>query len=172
MKPESQLPEVNLEELSDLCASTPDGCIVEVGVYKGGSAWALQQVARGRTLHLFDTFTGIPEKSEGDNLSIGQFNDANVDLVREALPEAKIHVGVFPATLSDDIQDIAFVHVDCDQQATCRSAIALLWPRIVPGGVMAFDDYPFEGIKKAIHDAFGVVSFTESKIPYVIKEKK
>ncbi len=172
MGPKSQLPDINLKELAALCSQTPDGLIVEVGVYKGGSAWALNEVALGRKIHLYDTFCGIPEESPGDVIKMGGFHDADLAAVMAALPDAEVHVGIFPATLGDDIQNIAFVHVDCDQQKTCRSAIELLWPRVVPGGIMAFDDYPFDGIKRAIHDNFIVVHFTECKIPYVIKEIK
>ncbi len=167
----SLLPDANLKSLQALCASTPDGCIVEVGVYNGGSAWALNEVAAGRTLHLYDTFCGIPEQSPGDNLSIGAFKEADLASLLKALPDAQVHVGVFPATLTDDVKDIAFVHVDCDQYATCKAAIELLWPRMVNGGIMAFDDWPFESIRKAVNDYFRSVQFTDANIPYIKKEE-
>lgn len=172
MIPKSQLPDINLRELKELCELAPDGLILEIGVYKGGSAYALNEVAKGRTLHLFDTFTGIPEKSPVDQIHVGAFNDAVLSEVLPLFPDAVFHVGKFPDTLTDDVTGIAFVHVDCDQYLTCKLAIETLWPRMIEGGVMAFDDYPFEGIKKAIHEKFIVTNFTKCQIPYVIKEKE
>lgn len=173
MKVHSEIPEGNLKELGELCQRTPpDGLIVEIGVYKGGSAYALSKVAGVRPLHLYDTFTGIPEQSLQDIIQIGQFADANLEAVKAALPDAYFHVGFFPDTLTDDVKNISFVHVDCDQYVTCKAAIELLWPRMNRGAIMAFDDYPFPGIKRAIHDAFGEyqLEFTFSRIPYVRKQ--
>lgn len=127
--------------------------------------------ARGFTLHLYDTFTGIPEKSDIDGIGVGAFADVTENDVRAMIPSAIFHVGTFPNTLSDEPREIAFAHIDCDQYASCRVAIERLWPRILNGGVIAFDDYPFAGIKKAIHDYFGegVLQFTPANIPYVRK---
>src|ERR1700722_4645088 len=47
-------------ELVKLAASKSDGEVVEMGVYRGGSAaaiaWMLRQARLERTVHLFDTF--------------------------------------------------------------------------------------------------------------------
>lgn len=171
-RPPAQIPDAELAELADLVASTPDGLLIELGVYKGGSAWAFNEVSRGRSLHLFDTFTGIPERSEGDAFSIGAFADTSAEAVQAALPTAHLHVGIFPGTLTDDIQGIAFTHVDCDQYETCRAAIELLWPRTVSGGIMAWDDYGFPGISRAVNAAFTTeqIQFTPiRRVPYVVK---
>ena len=51
-----------LEDLAQLARSAPAGAFVEVGVYRGGSARVLCDIAQeqGRTLYLFDTFAGHP----------------------------------------------------------------------------------------------------------------
>lgn len=165
LAPHSELPKENLDSLEALCNRAPLGCAVEIGVYQGGSAYRL----KNRVLHLFDTFTGIPERADIDMIGVGEFSDTSVDKVREFLPHAIFHVGKFPDTLTDDVKDIGFLHIDCDQYETCKSALDLLTPRMVKGGIIAFDDYPFPGIQKAIHDKFGqCVNFTDVKIPYVI----
>lgn len=43
-----------------------EGDVAEVGVYKGGSAYLLASVLRDtdKTLHLFDTFAGMPHVDE------------------------------------------------------------------------------------------------------------
>jgi O-methyltransferase len=136
---------------------TPPGCFVEVGVYKGGSAWFLAEVARSRgsKLHLFDTFSGIPFADSKDDNGVGDFGDTSVNEVRALIPDAVFHVGVFPLTLPDDLNNIAFVHCDCDQYQSVRSVIRRLWPRMVPGGIMVFDDMDTAGGNRAITEAFG-----------------
>ena len=51
-----------LLELAATAKTTPAGCFVEVGVWKGGSASYLTEVAeqQNREIFLYDTFTGIP----------------------------------------------------------------------------------------------------------------
>ncbi len=173
-RPPALIPDCNLESLYALAMSTPPGDFVELGVFKGGSAWVLQRALDKRgvgKLHLFDTFTGIPEKTDGlDSFGLGDFKETNVQDVMAAIPEAVFHVGRFPDTLPEHVKDLSFVHVDCDQYESCRLAIFLLWPRLLPGGIMAFDDYPFAGIKKAICDfAKGEPSFTPTGVPYLRK---
>lgn len=173
----SQLPPVNLSELAALCAQAPDGNIVELGTYKGGSAFALHSVARGRPLHLFDTFTGLPEKTEQlDIFGIGAFGDvteSNLQALKEHLPNATFHVGFFPATMPAELSSIAFAHIDCDQYASCKAAIELWWPRMVPGGIMAWDDFGFTGIRRAFDEYFhntDKLKYTDHRIPYMVKE--
>jgi len=167
----SLLPDLELGELVELCASAPDGgSICELGSYRGGSAYAFNKVARGRKLHLFDTFTGIPEQSPGDVFGIGAFGDTDVEAIRRELPDAILHIGMFPGTMPADLGPISFAFIDCDQYVSCKAAIDLWSPLVLPGGIIAFDDYPFEGIKRAIHDAFGNrVQFTKSNMAYVVR---
>lgn len=128
-----------LNSLAALAALAPAGRFAEVGVYKGGSAEVLAKF--GRELHLFDTFSGIPIADPDDSHRVGDFGDASLSAVRALLPDAVFHVGVFPGTLPRELVGFAFVHVDCDQYASTRDCIARLWPRVVPNGIMLFDDY-------------------------------
>ena len=143
-----------LEEMARICAATPPGCFVEFGVYQGGSAWYLAQVAeaQGRELYLYDTFTGIPFKSEFDSHVPGDFGDTSEERVAEAIPYAKIIKGVFPDSLVD-MPPIAFVHVDADQYESYKSALAVFVPRMVPGGLMIFDDYCLAGASRALDES-------------------
>ena len=146
-----------IEDLCDLAAGTPPGCFVEVGVYKGGSAYFLMAVAvqQGRKLHLYDTFAGMPfaDPEIDKEHNIGDFADTSVEEVRAAVPDAIYHVGVFPDTFSP-IGPIAFVHVDCDQYQSVYDCIDVLWRDMVPGAIMVFDDYEHtSGARKAIDDA-------------------
>lgn len=162
MTPFSCIHPQQLAELSELAERTPAGCFVEVGVYQGGSAWHLAQVAerQSRQLHLFDTFAGMPFADAEDNHPAGDFADTSAAQVSALLPNAHVHVGVFPDTLPD-LTGIAFAHVDCDQYRSTKDAISHLLPRMVPGGVMVFDDYGCtRGATRAVDEAFPVIEKT------------
>ncbi len=150
--PDSLLVEGAIESMLELVDSTPShGCIVEVGVYKGGSAWHLARAAavRGVALHLFDTFTGIPEKTDGrDNHNVGDFSDTNLTAVQAALAEVcgaeiAFHIGMFPFTMPDpdELRPISFIHADADQYNTTREIIWRMTPLLAPDGIILFDDY-------------------------------
>jgi O-methyltransferase len=132
-----------LQVMVELAENAPIGNIAEVGVYKGGSAELLARIARrnGRNIFLFDTFYGMPFSDEIDIHTVDHFNDTSLQAVKDLIPDAKFKVGTFPATLSDDVQDLSFVHVDCDQYRSVRDCIVHLLPRIMSGGIMLFDDY-------------------------------
>lgn len=147
-----------LNELAESARKAPAGDLVEVGVYKGGSAAVLMTVAKeqGRRLFLFDTFTGIPVRDSGRDLhAVGDFGDTSVDDVRAALPDAVIVQGIFPWTLTADVGPVAFAHVDVDQYQSTLLTCRALEPLMVPGGLMVFDDYDvLDGAKQAVDQVF------------------
>jgi hypothetical protein len=52
---------------------------------------------------------------------------------------------------------ISLLHIDCDLYRPTRTALEALWPRIVTGGVVVFDDYgvrPWEGESAAADEYF------------------
>jgi len=156
----SLVSEAGLEVLCDEARAAPPGAIVEVGVYKGGSAARLWHVAReqGREIFLYDTFTGHPHTDPSiDDHPLGRFADAvDPNALREALPGAHVIVGTFPDSLVE-MPPIAFVHADADlYQVTLDICSTLPW-LMVPGGVMIFDDYAHgdcRGCKKAVDECF------------------
>lgn len=157
-RPDSRTAHEQLIALAAVASTAPRGAFVEVGVYRGGSAWHLYQVAQrqSRTLHLFDTFSGIPHKGELDAHAVGDYGiGVSVADLKATFPDAVLHVGIFPRTLPADLCDIAVVHVDCDQYEGHRACIDLLYPRMVPGGLMVFDDYPvLKGARVAVEETF------------------
>jgi O-methyltransferase len=149
---------------------------VEVGVYRGGTAWHLAKVARekGVPLHLFDTFTGIPEQGPEDHQHrVGDFSTTSYEMVKKAIPDAIFHVGFFPNTMPQDgtIKEVGFVHVDCDQYASVIACIEVFWPRLMKDGIMVFDDYDCtSGCRKAVDEwTEGRVHLSEYGKAYVIK---
>jgi O-methyltransferase len=167
MMPNSLLHEGTLEALMRLARGAPPGDFAEFGVYKGGSAARLAEIARaqGRRLFLFDTFSGIPVKSEIDGHNVGDFNDTSLDSVFAAIPDAIFFPGVFPATLLATkvaVERLAFVHVDADQYESVKAACLHFPDRMVRGGIMLFDDYKcLDGATLAIEEWGEPISLTE-----------
>lgn len=143
---------------ASLCAiaeKCPEGCFVEFGVYQGGSALRLAELAQmqGREIYLYDTFEGIPFKSEIDVHHIGDFADTSYDAVCKLIPYAHVIKGVFPQSIVP-MPKIAFAHIDSDQYDSVKSAIDYLGPLMVDGGVMVFDDvWCLDGATKALMDS-------------------
>ena len=168
--PESAVHQKAITSLVELATGTPAGAFAEVGVYKGGSAWHLAQIATAqhRELHLFDTFKGIPEEGPEDtNFRVGDFADTTEAAVRAAVPGAMFHVGQFPDTMPMDMPPLAFVHCDCDQYRSTGAVIAMMRPLMVVGGVMLFDDTDhLPGAIQAVTEAFpaGLPKTAEGKM--------
>lgn len=147
-----------LKEMSQKASETPEGIFVEFGVYRGGSARVLADIAvkQNREIHLFDTFTGIPFRDGIDQHNVGDFSDTLESSVRDHVPEAIFHVGVFPDTMPTEFKKIAFLHIDADQYKSYKDAIRLFGPYMVKGSVMWFDDVGcLAGADKAVNEEFG-----------------
>lgn len=161
----SLLDEARAQTLFQLArhASGLPGDFAEVGVYRGGTAYLLAHVAGDarRELHLFDTFAGMPETDSARDLhAAGDFADTSVEAVRSfvgSAPHVVFHVGLFPATTTElSGRAFALVHVDVDIARSVEDCCEFFYERLVPGGVMVFDDYGFRscpGAKSAV-DAF------------------
>lgn len=147
-----------LNSLVNLCAQT-DGDIVEVGVYKGGSLKVLAERFPNRNCYGFDTFEGLPAEDwrEGEVHQVGDFNDTSLEQVREFLSDNKnvtLIKGFFPATMVGHLHP-GFVHVDTDFYEGVKSCIDTLYPKLHPGGIMAFDDYKWRncpGVEQALKE--------------------
>lgn len=155
-KPFSAVPQHVIDDLMDHAMNAPEGCFVEVGVYQGGTAWHLAQVARkkGARLFLYDTFTGIPYRDAIDAHKPGDFNDTSAEQVRRAIPDAEVVEGLFPDSIVQ-MPHVAFAHIDCDQYRAIKESVAALTPLMAPGGIMVFDDYGcLDGATKAVQECF------------------
>lgn len=148
--------EDDLKVLMSVAQVAPPGIFIEVGVFQGGSAYFLAEIAQHqhRQLWLFDTFEGMPEATEGvDDHKVGDFSDCSVDAVRALIPSAFIFKGVFPNTLMPVLPPVAFAHIDCDQYESVRQCIMRLGPFMARGGIMYFDDYlMLEGATRAVDE--------------------
>jgi O-methyltransferase len=139
-----------LYRLAQHCARL-DGDFAECGVYRGGTAMllaeALQEQQPTRHLHLFDTFTGMPDSANTDASAHrrGEFADTTLPAVQTRLGDwtgARFHAGLIPQTFTAvEERTFAFAHVDVDLYASTRDCLAFFYPRLTPGGIMLCDDY-------------------------------
>jgi O-methyltransferase len=118
----------------------------ECGVFRGGSARMIADVIRkeDKTLRLFDTFTGIPYKSDVDKPIVGQFSNTDEAAARRMVSydKAVIHKGLIPFSFAGlGNARIAFCHIDVDMYRSVRACCEFVWPRLAVGGVIVFDDY-------------------------------
>lgn len=132
------------------------GAFAEVGVFKGASAKLICEVKGDKTLHLFDTFEGLPEAAEQDrNIHRkGQYAHSLEDVRQylSAYDNVEYHKGLFPASAADvPDQQYAFVHFDVDLYDGTLACLQYFYPKMVHGGVILSHDY---GILAGVEQAF------------------
>jgi O-methyltransferase len=161
------------------------GCFAECGVAGGAQitamSWACTKHRDLRTIHLFDSFQGIPlaGPNDQDQPGIGSFvADQNLplserlkssgvsicsaDLVRQWLKSCGFadlphvfHEGWFQTTLPKvDLGPIAFLRLDGDLYESTQCCLTYLYKDVVLGGVVLLDDYPLPGSRKAFEEYF------------------
>lgn len=128
-------------------AKLPAGDFLEVGIYRGGSSLlllhALKYFQVEGTLYSCDTFQGLVKaSSDKDIWKTGQMAHTEEDEVRERLQGATILKGTFPEDTGHSVYTNKFrlAHIDVDTYQSAKDIWKWLWPRLVPGGVVIFDD--------------------------------
>ncbi|MHC4176832.1 MAG: TylF/MycF/NovP-related O-methyltransferase [Planctomycetota bacterium] len=131
------------------------GAMAEVGVFEGASAKLLCEVKGGRTLHLFDTFDGLPESTDPDRqVHREKQYPSSLESVREYLKDydnVEFHRGRFPDSAADlNNTSFSFAHFDVDLYESTLACLEHFYPRMIPGGVMLSHDYSIlTGVAKA-----------------------
>lgn len=162
-----------------------EGDIVECGVWRGGSmiavAKTLLRFNHTRTLHLFDTFEGMPPPTTSDVQMDGRSaaellessgKDKDVWAIA-GLEEVKRSVlatgyashlvrfvqGKVEDTIPKHAPDrIALLRLDTDWYESTKHELEHLWPRLAVGGVLIIDDYGhWQGARKAVDEYFSNV---------------
>ncbi|MCS6812187.1 MAG: TylF/MycF family methyltransferase [Cyanobacteria bacterium] len=143
------------------------GDFVECGVFKGDMSWViihcLDFASLPRQFYLYDTFTGLAEKYlRPDDY---EANPGYLELSRQAysIPQlyetvrarfqpfsnVKVIQGILPDVLAEDSpQQIAFLHIDLNSPLAEVGVLDALFDRVVPGGVIVFDDYGWLDFQK------------------------
>jgi len=145
------------------------GDFVECGCALGGSAaliaLTLRELGAERDLWLFDTFEGLPAPTEDDpDLEIARMFTGTclgtLQEVRELFWQLKIGErarfakGMFQDTLpAAPVSEIAFLHIDGDWYESVKTCLENLYDKVVPGGLIQFDDYGcWKGARRAVDE--------------------
>jgi O-methyltransferase len=160
------------------------GDIVECGVWKGGLVMLAKMATPndGRRYFLYDTFAGLTKPTQFDQHADGsmalpvwekhQRNDHNEwcyasladvqqNFRREGLEgdDVIFCAGDVVQTLRDEAalpEAIALLRLDTDFYESSKIELEVLYPRLVPGGVLIIDDYgDWTGQRRAVDEYFG-----------------
>jgi O-methyltransferase len=142
-----------------------ESSIIEIGVWKGGTAILLaESLNNNNSLYLCDTFCGVVKTSEKDNFyKGGEHGDVDFKSVTEFLKilndsKIKILKGVFPDETGHRIpktEKFKICHIDVDSYQSAKDIFYWIWPKIIRGGYVIFDDYGFascEGITLLVNE--------------------
>ncbi len=141
------------------------GDFIECGVYRGGTGLLLaRSMSAKQSLWLFDSFEGLSEASQekGDIYRRGDFNDTSFEAVSKLFDpfphKTKIVKGWIPASFSGlDYLRFSFAHVDVDLYQPALACCEFIFPRLVSGAVIVFDDYGYpacRGERNAVDEYF------------------
>lgn len=130
-----------------------NGDILEVGVWRGGTSGLICKKVQlknlNKTVFLADTFTGAVKVSKKDHYYKGEeHNDTSIETVQKLLSTLKVNnfkilKGIFPEETAKYIEgkQFCFCHIDVDTYRSAKDVFNWVWPRLVSGGIIIFDDY-------------------------------
>jgi len=146
------------------------GDVLEVGVWRGGTGCLMAASARmaisSAQIILCDTFTGVVKASNMDSQYVGgEHSDASPEQVKELVARLSIDnililQGIFPEETGDKVADRRFslCHIDVDVYESARGVFDWVWPRLLIGGGVVFDDYGArytDGVTRFVNERYG-----------------
>ncbi len=174
----------NTYALAHACvAGCVEGSFIECGVAAGAQIGIMADVAlkeaRGREVHLFDSFCGIPEAGPQDDVQPGigaclngegrlvssgvtvhglASVQANMRAWKVANANLIYHEGWFQDTIAPaaaTLKKIALLRLDGDLYESTLIPLQHFWPKLVSGGFLIIDDYALTGCRRAVTEYFG-----------------
>lgn len=171
------------------------GDLVEMGCYRGDTSLLLAEILRdfgdlqscacgkpvensvekfvdnvvenpAKKLWIYDSFEGLPEKSEEDQSALGEnFRGGELFVTKREVKERFLRAGLAvpvikkawfaDLTEADLPEKIAFSFLDGDFYESILTSLRLIWGKMVPGGVVIVHDYnnpALPGVKKAVDE--------------------
>jgi O-methyltransferase len=175
---------------------TAAGCVIECGVWKGGSSAGMAEVlGPDRNYFLFDSFQGHidPQPIDGpaafawqadkngpwyfNNAVVGT-EDADAAMKKSGARNFTLVKGWFEDTLATFVPPtpIAVLRIDCDWHASAMTCLRALFPHLAEDGILIADGYPdWDGYARAIHeylaayDGMARIKVFDDKLYYVVK---
>ena len=181
------------DALVDLDEAGVDGDVVECGVWRGGHVILARLVSPQRVCWLFDTFEGMTAPSSVDvkvsnkRSAIDSYRDkhsrgerwlaASIGEVRKNFEDTGTLDDSYLRFVVGDVRQvlyccplpdkIAMLRLDTDWYDSTKVELEVLYPRLVPGGVLIVDDYGhWEGARRAVNEYFFGQAIKFEKIDY------
>ena len=154
-------------EIAGDCLSLA-GDYVELGCYKGDTSLLLAEVLQetDKKLWLYDSFEGLPPKTEADVSELGRDfvagalavskREVKARFLRAGLRVPVIKKAWFEELVETDLPDkIALAFIDADLYASIKAGLKLVEDKMVAGGVILVHDYvnpALPGVAKAVDE--------------------
>ncbi len=156
--------EVIVREAGRVLDTGLHGAFVELGCYTGTTSLFLQRLLNDRRadneFHVYDSFSGLPEKLPQDNSPAGtQFKSGELrasksqfiqNFKQAHLPLPNIHATWFENLTSTDMPgSIAFAFLDGDFYSSIKTSLEVITQHLESGAVIVIDDYANEALPGA-----------------------
>ena len=162
-----------LEKIKSIEDQNIAGDVVELGCNVGTSALFLQRMIKSycpeRKLYVYDSFAGLPEKTNHDEPSIVSTNHrfdsgclrATIEQFVQNFVDANVEIPIIHKGWFGDIpyselpQKIAFAFFDGDFYSSIIDSFEKVYPRMTKGGQICIHDYQWNmlpGVQKACKD--------------------
>lgn len=159
-----------LSNLSVTIDNNVVGDVVEMGCFVGTTSLfisrLLKQKSSDKKFHVYDSFEGLPEKSQKDSSPAGEQFKAGelraskktfIDNYKKAgLSLPHIHKCWFNELGASDVPEkISYAFLDGDYYDSIKSCLMLIEGKLQPGSFVVVDDYQNEalpGVKKAVDE--------------------
>lgn len=154
--------------LVEQCSKLNEGSIIQIGVWRGGSGALIAKQAENcgikNPVYLCDTFTGVVKAGEKDaTYKGGEFSNTSPEMVNDLcknitkVNNVRILKGIFPEETAREVEceKFRFCHIDVDVYDSAKGIIDWIWAKMVPGGIVVFDDYgsrSCNGITQYVHE--------------------
>lgn len=155
---------VIIRELVSALKNTSSGSVVELGCYTGTTSLfiqrAMDELHVQRPFHVYDSFSGLPEKvgkdmsPAGEQFKAGELTASKQALIKHfrqaGLQTPIIHRKWFEELEAGDIPAaVAFAFLDGDFYTSIKSSLEIITPALAPGAIIVVDDYQSEALPGA-----------------------
>lgn len=168
----SQEETLEIIRLATKSLSVP-GDFVEMGCYKGDTSLLLAEVVEKpvensveKRLFIYDSFEGLPEKTEADQSVLGEnFKGGELFVTKREVKERFLRAGMkvpvikkawfSELTEADLPEKISFAFLDGDFYESILDSLKLVVPKMAEGGVIVIHDFynpALPGVKKAVQE--------------------
>ena len=163
MSKNKQISDRQIKRILDLLAESLelDGDVVEFGCYEGDTSVKMGKLIRNKKLWLYDSFEGLPEKSDADFSSIGEaFKAGELKASKNVLMKRFLHANlprpIIKKAWFDELnpeqdlpEKISFALLDGDYYESIRTSLKLVAPKMTKNGIIVVHDYRNEALPGA-----------------------